>query len=140
MDPMLFPKKATRAPAPAADGPDLFSQPPEPSAPSSNPAWLVAPLSPIEHEFQRFHAQNPAVYAALERMALAAAARGEQRTSIAKLVEDIRYELRLQTEKTDAFLINNSFRALYARLLIHRHPALGALLETRQRREAGKSA
>jgi len=96
------------------------------------PAWLVNPVTRIEKSFRSFHDRHPDVYARLEGVALRASARGE-RVSVGALAEDIRRSGALTRD--GAYGLNNSYRALYARLLIHDHPALAAVIETRGRRE-----
>lgn len=106
------------------------------AAPAKDPPWLVAPLSPIEHAFQEFHARHPEIYRALEEEALRRVTAGERRLAIARLVEELRYDRRFQHDADhDAFKVNNNFRALYARLLIHRHPALADVFALRDRHE-----
>ena len=134
MDPLTYRKHAPTPEEQVADL-GLFAMTDEAKSPA-NPDWLIAPMSPIEHAFQAFHAENPGVYELLEGAALAAHTSGARRLGIAKLVEDIRYRSDVRTAG-DAFKMNNNFRALYARLLIHRHPELEAVLSTRERRERG---
>lgn len=101
-----------------------------------DPPFLIAPNSPIEHAFQRFHARNPHVYAAIEDRVLRAKERGARRLGIAKVIEDIRHDPTFRTQAAD-FKLNNNYRALYARLLLHRNPECAAILATRERRELG---
>lgn len=112
---------------------DLFSIVPPSSA---DPAWLMVPMSPIERSFKAFHDANPHVYRELERCALRESARS-RRLSISKMVEQIRADRMIETAN-DPFKINNNFRALYARLLMHRHTELDGRFEVRERRESGK--
>jgi hypothetical protein len=102
---------------------------------SHDPAWLVAPLTPLEQRFKAFHEQNPAIYRRLEMRAVHESNQGASRLSIAKLAEQLRADVTVQTVG-DEFKINNSFRALYARLLIHRNPELNGKFEVRERRES----
>lgn len=132
MDPLTYDIGARKPMAPVDELP-LFAA--APAAPAE-PAWLTAPLSPIEQAFQRFHAENRHVYAELERRALAYQERGVKRIGIAKLVEDVRHDPLLVT-RSDDFKLNNNYRALFARLLIHYHPELSDMLATRERREKG---
>lgn len=114
--------------------PDLFS-----FADPRFPAWYLAPQSELERRFVVFDRANPRVYAALERLALKEVAGGAKRLGIAKLAEQLRADPDVSTQG-DAWKINNSFRALYARLLIHRHPILDGIIECRGRREKGGTA
>lgn len=101
---------------------------------SREPAWLVAPLSDLEKRFAAFHAENPHIYRELETRATREHERGSARLSIAKLAEQLRADYAVSSAG-DAYKINNSYRALYARLLVHRHPALAGKFELRERRE-----
>lgn len=96
------------------------------------PGFMAMPFGTIERRFNEFHKQNPHVYMALEDLALRAHAAGVKRLGIAALVETLRYSASLQTVG-DAYKINNNFRSLYARLLIHQHPELRGLLNLRTR-------
>lgn len=106
-----------------------------------DPDWLTHPTSVIEWDFKRHHEANPAVYERLESAALQWADRNPNRIGIARLAENLRYS-RLEIAATPhaPFKVNNNHRALYARLLIHRHPRLAAVIETRARKEDGASA
>jgi hypothetical protein len=104
-----------------------------PSLFDKDPAWLTLPYTPIERRFAEFHRANPDVYHCLEQRALEFAGRGRKRIGIAELVEELRYMPHLHTHG-DQFKLNNSYRSLYARLLIHRNPTLLAgVIETRKR-------
>lgn len=107
----------------------LFAAPPT----TATPAWLARPETPIERAFKAFHEVNPMVYHVLDEAALKQLAAGARRIGIAKLIEDIRYS-RLETVG-NTFKVNNSFRSLYARLLIHRRPELAELFVLRERSE-----
>jgi hypothetical protein len=106
------------------------------AAPSraDEPSWLAAPTTPLEGKFKAFHEQNPQMYRELERRSVYEASHGAARLSIAKMAEQLRADPSIASIG-DAFKINNSYRALYARLLIHRHPELDGKFEIRERRE-----
>ena len=110
------------------DTPDLF-----PAA--ADPSWLVWPRSRLERRFAAFHAANPHVWAEVERRALALHRAGARRVGIALIFEAMRYD-RLVTTTGEPWKMNNSYRALYARLLIARHPELAEVIEVRRRKEA----
>lgn len=101
---------------------------------SHDPAWLIAPMTPLEERFRAFHADNPHIYRELERVALAELTRGAARLSIAKMAEQLRADYGTSSIG-DPFKINNSYRAYYARLLIHRHPELDGKFELREPRQ-----
>lgn len=87
----------------------------------------------IRSRFEQFHAMNPHVARRLAQMALEEKRRGWQRGSIDMLCHALRRDYRLQTAGDD-FKINNSFTALYARLLMDEYPQLDGFFETRKRR------
>ena len=107
--------------------------------PRAVPTWLAAPMSALERRFARFHEANPHVYRALETVALRELAEGARWIGIGQLCEQLRADPAIATAG-DAFKINNSFRALYARLLLHRYPRLDGVLRVRDRREKGATA
>lgn len=105
-----------------------------------DPGWLVYPQSVIEWAFKRFHDANPDVYRRLERAALAWAASNPNRVGVKRLAEDLRYAPgAIDTAADPQFRINNNHTALYARLLIHRHPQLERVIELRVRKEPDAS-
>lgn len=87
----------------------------------------------IQERFEAFHQANPHVYEALRRMALDMRLRGMQRYGIAGLFEVLRYRYAMQSNG-DEYKLNNDYRALYARLLMEREPALRDFFELRCRR------
>lgn len=104
---------------------------------SKDPAWLLSPQTDLEKAFKAFHEANPHVYTRLEERAIRDA--GSNRLSISKLAEQLRADIGTSTVG-DAFKINNSYRALYARLLIHRNPVLDGKFELRVRRDRAAEA
>lgn len=114
--------------------PDLFDEPEVRALPD----WLAHPVTPLEHQFRAFHTEHPELYQEFERRALALGSAGVKRISIAMLAEAIRYDYALAGRRAangEEFVVNNSFRAFYARLLVHNHPSLDAKIERRHRRE-----
>lgn len=93
---------------------DLLSPPVEPSRGVT-----------LADRFAAFHKANPHVYEAIKRKARLLIARGRKRIGIAEIVEELRYDYRMQTEK-DEWKMNNSYRAFYARLLVNEDPHLYA--------------
>jgi hypothetical protein len=89
--------------------------------------------------FERFHAENPNVYAELERLAFKLKVKGIERWGIKALWEVLRYELAINTNApVGTYKLNNSFTAHYARLLMERNPEdLAGFFETRERRGQG---
>ncbi|MEV6535170.1 hypothetical protein AB0M86_37250 [Streptomyces sp. NPDC051639] len=66
---------------------------------------------------EQFHAHNPHVYRALERMAARRLAAGATRVSLKDLFEDLSRQL-----PHGVAGLNNNYTALYARRLIDEHP------------------
>lgn len=105
------------------------------SAPSSCPDWLAEPSTRIERRFAEFHRANPHVYAEFERRALQLHRAGARRIGAKAIAERIRWDINIRT-LGDEYKINNSYTALYARLLIHHHPELADVIELRRRKGA----
>lgn len=101
---------------------------------AADPHWLAWPITKLERRFAEFHAANPHVYAEFERRALQLYRAGAQRIGAKAIAERIRWDVHVRT-LGDEYKLNNSFVSLYARLLIHRHPELADVIETRQRKE-----
>lgn len=103
-----------------------------------DPLWLTEPATKIERAFAAFHEAHPEVWAQLEFQSMSAFRHGAARVSVADMIEDLRRVPGTLTSSTDhRYKINNSFRSLYARLLIHHHPSLAQVIELRRRRERG---
>lgn len=83
----------------------------------------------IGERFLLFHERNPHVADALEALAAAWLAR-HNRVGMKALFERLRWESGIATDG-DAYRLNNSYTALYARLLIRRRPEWADRIETR---------
>lgn len=80
--------------------------------------------------FERFHAENPQVFAALRDLALRAKARGAK-VGVRLLWERLRWELEVEVRRTeDGPRLNDHYPPFYARLL-NREPGLADYFETR---------
>jgi hypothetical protein len=88
----------------------------------------------IEDAFWRFHRENPHVYRRLVDLARQwKHSTGGRRLGMKMLWERLRWEEHMRT--TDEVVqLNNSYTALYARLLMAREPELRGLFETRRLR------
>lgn len=96
-----------------------------------DPAWLTHPSTSLEKRFAEFHRKNPLVFRRIRETAIRLVTSGRTRIGIAELAEELRYDPTLSTTG-DGFKLNNSFRAFYARLLLHQLPTLLAgKIETR---------
>lgn len=90
----------------------------------------------IEERFAIFHDANPHVADDLEAIASDWFARGNTRTSLKALYEQLRYQSGLRTTTDGGYKLNNDFTALYSRLLIVRHPEWADAIQLRERRAA----
>lgn len=89
-----------------------------------------APELTLSERFELFHAANPHVADALETLAAQWLAAGHRKVGMKALVERLRWESGISTVG-DAYRINNSHVAFYARLLLDRRPEWADAIETR---------
>jgi hypothetical protein len=94
------------------------------------PVFVIAPTTPLEVQFARFHERNPQVFRALVNRAEQMLSEGKPRIGIAKLFEDVRDDPEIRT-RGDAFKLNNNHRAFYARKLIDYDPRFKDVIKTR---------
>jgi hypothetical protein len=88
----------------------------------------------LDARFARFHVANPHVYAELVRLAREARQAGRTKLGAKELYEVARWHLKLRTRGDVEYRLNNSWTALYARLIQQQEPDLAHLFETRRRR------
>lgn len=105
------------------------------------PFHEITPVEPIEDEslfdrWRRFHETNPQVYDAVVEQARLAKSHGATRIGIAFIFERLRW-LHMVSTQGDPFLLNNSFRAFYAREVMENEPDLEGIFEVRTQK-AGK--
>lgn len=89
----------------------------------------------IQERFESFHAANPWVLTALERLTRQWLNSGHTRVGMKMLTERLRWEYGIRTQG-DAFRLNNSYTSRYARLLIDLHTEWADAFETRELRAA----
>ena len=87
----------------------------------------------IGRRWWKFHTDHPEVYDELVRLAETARRAGRKRVGIGQLFEVLRWNTALG-DPAATYRLNNSYRALYVRLMRQRRPDLGRLFETRSRR------
>lgn len=87
----------------------------------------------IAERFERFHRNNPHVYAALVRLAREAKAVGHRKIGIKMLVEVARWQLSMRTVGEE-FKIPNDYTAHYARMIMEREADLDGMFELRKLR------
>ena len=87
----------------------------------------------IRQAFVEFHRENPRIYAAFERMALQAIAKGKTKLSAKMIVNVIRWNEYIETNG-EPYRINDAFHAYYARLFMLLHPEHMGIFELRRLR------
>jgi hypothetical protein len=87
----------------------------------------------LDQRFELFHAENPWVLRAYEKLASDWIAKGGKRVGIKMLTEIIRWQYGRQTTGAD-FKINNNLTSRCARLILDRNPGWAGLFETRRLR------
>jgi vacuolar-type H+-ATPase subunit E/Vma4 len=97
----------------------------------AQPQQLALLADPIDERFLEFHHANPHVYRRLVAMAREWKDAGHDACSIKMLVEVLRWQGGVQTDRRDGLLINNSFTSRYARLIAANEPDLAPLFTTR---------
>lgn len=88
------------------------------------------PLS-LDERFARFHANNPQVADRLREIAVDMVAHGAKRIGIGMVYEIARWSS-MRTRRDEGWLLDNSFRSRYARLLADADPRLAGVFEFRR--------
>lgn len=97
------------------------------------------PALTLAERFERFHEQNPEVYAGLVRLARRFhRATGRRDQSVQRLTEILRWDEQIRTKGVEEFAVNNSFRAFYSRLIQLQEPDLDGTFVTRVSPEADR--
>lgn len=85
----------------------------------------------LSQRFERFHADNPNVYATLARLAREwARATHNRKIGMKSLFEVARWQLVIETNDPN-YRLNNSFTPYYARLLMLQEPDLRGIFDLR---------
>ncbi len=84
--------------------------------------------------FESFHRLNPAVYRAIVQISRELQKRGWFRCSMNMIFERIRWSYAVQTQG-DPYLLNNNWRAYYARLVMAAESDLSDFFSVRQQRD-----
>lgn len=91
----------------------------------------------IHQRFMAFHEANPHVFELIERMAQRKIAEGRTRLGVGYLCEQLRDDVSTVTNDAHSrFKVNNDYRALYADLLVEKHPKWDSIIERRVRKSA----
>lgn len=88
-------------------------------------------LRATQADFDRYHRENPSIYAKLVEFAQAAVKAGATHIGIGLLYERLRWYTKVEAV-SDTFKVNNNFRAFYARKMMAEYPELNAVFETRR--------
>ena len=96
------------------------------------PIIVERPLT-AEEKFLAWHNENKHVYLQLRQLALEWVDAGHDHCSVDLLFNALRWQSGLRT-KGDPYLLNNDFRAPYARLLMASEPRLAGVFEVRRSR------
>lgn len=85
----------------------------------------------IAEQFEKFHEDNPEVYATLVRLAREWIRKtGRRHLGIGQLTERARWEIAMATSDPD-YKINNNYRAYYARLMMAENRDLDGIFNLR---------
>lgn len=89
----------------------------------------------LVNEAEEWIRKNPVVWKRMVNQATNFAAQ-ERRFSIALLVEEVRYNMRVEKVDGSDFLVNNNHRAVFARKL-QKYPKIAPYIETRASKADG---
>lgn len=99
-------------------------------------AFEVDRTLPLREQWQAFHVANPAVYAAIVRIARQLRALGFKRCGIALIFERLRWVYAIATQGDD-YKLNHNWRSFYAREVMARESDLAGFFEVRRLRAHG---
>lgn len=109
--------------------PDLFRIPP---GQKRRVRVIPKPKEPIWKRFYAFTEANPHVYRRIVQLARKAKMRGLDHYSLDGIFHVMRWEIAIRTKGDDQFRLNNSYTAMYARMVMEREPDLAGFFETRK--------
>lgn len=81
--------------------------------------------------FQKFHSDNPLIYALFNKEVFRAIGNGKKKLSARTIIEFIRWNIFVETVDDRDYKINNNHIAYYARLFMKEHPEHEGLFELR---------
>ena len=88
-------------------------------------------IGAVTYDFERFHAENPAVYKLFQQFAFRAIRRGLVHYSAKTIFEAIRFHADIVT-KGESFKLNNNYTAYYARMFEKDYPEYKGFFEKRK--------
>jgi hypothetical protein len=107
---------------------------------TTEPSILDYSIDRIERCFWEFHIANPLVYNELRDYALDLQHKGRKHYGVKALFEVVRFHRALLTDdQLCEWKLNNSYTALYARLLMSNEPELRGFFRTRTRPSSFKN-
>lgn len=86
----------------------------------------------IQERFEAFHAANPWVLEALERLTRRYLQGRRRKLGIKMLFELVRWHYAIETDDFDGFKLNNNYTSRYVRLMVERNPMWQDLFQTRE--------
>jgi hypothetical protein len=89
----------------------------------------------LSKKFLDFHEKNPQVYDLFKRYAFQLIEAGVRHTSVALIIERIRWESAISTTDQQ-YTVSNNFRADYARLFMQEHPQFRDFFTVKKRTAA----
>ena len=89
--------------------------------------------------FKKFHFENPNVYEEFKKIAVQMRETGRKKYSAETIINVIRWHRDVATTG-DVFEINNDFKSIYVRLLIHNHDEFRGFFELRNPNVRGRKS
>lgn len=87
-------------------------------------------------EFRAYHRENVWIYRLFKQFATEMKNAGRNRYSAKSIMERIRWHCDINQHEHSEFKINNNYTAMYARLLVFKHPEFDGFFEFRRAGEA----
>ncbi len=84
-----------------------------------------------QFEFNKFHKDNPQIYALFQQEVFKAIRSGKKKLSARTIIEFIRWNIFLKTVNDEDYKINNNHIAYYARMFMNDHPEHEGIFELR---------
>lgn len=91
---------------------------------------LLAPKTPSQCRFEKFHGEHPEVIREIRSIALKMKARGFRSYSIMTIYGAARY--RLSLESGEDYKLNNNYMPYYSRLVMETTPELSGFFRTKE--------
>lgn len=89
----------------------------------------------IQERFEKYHTENPQVYALLVKFSLELKQTGHN-GSVDYVYQRVRWHCEVDIKTQDTYKMNDHFRSRYARLIMNQVPELAGFFETRELKTA----